>query len=96
MNIRPLRNFVVIKPDEEKEFTSGGIYLPGDINDKKSSVGTVMAVGPGIADKHGNRTPIGLNIGDKVMYNPNDLGKYKINDEYVYILIFQSIIGILS
>lgn len=96
MKIRPLRNYVVIQPEVEKEFTDSGIYLPGNINEKKPSIGEVLAVGPGVWNNKGELLTLGVNVGDKVMFHPNDLGKYIIDNKEVYLLVSPSIIGILS
>ena len=62
--IKPLRDFVVIKPDEIATITKSGIHLaPG--TKQKPVIGTVVAV---------NKTPH-LKVGDKVLY-----GKYDGND----------------
>ena len=71
MNIRPLRDRIVVKPLEGEEKTAGGIYLP-DTAKEKPQQGEVIAVGPGkfIEDK-GDRVAPPLTKGDKVIY-----GKY--------------------
>ncbi len=45
-NIKPLFDYVLIKPVESESKTASGIVLPDSV-DKKSQVGEVMAVGPG-------------------------------------------------
>ncbi|MEK7598021.1 MAG: co-chaperone GroES [Patescibacteria group bacterium] len=45
-NIKPLFDYVLIKPVEGESKTASGIVLPDSV-DKKSQVGEVMAVGPG-------------------------------------------------
>lgn len=46
MNIKPLIDNVLIKPDEQKK-TKGGIELPDSAQKEKPQEGTVVAVGPG-------------------------------------------------
>ena len=43
MNIRPLKNRIVVKPVEEDAKTAGGIYLP-DTAKEKPQTGEVVAV----------------------------------------------------
>ena len=55
MNIRPLRDRIVVKPLEGEEKTAGGIYLP-DTAKEKPQQGEVIAVGPGrFVEEKGDR-----------------------------------------
>lgn len=45
-NIKPLFDYVLIRPVEGESKTASGIVLP-DTVEKKSQVGEVMAIGPG-------------------------------------------------
>ena len=46
MKIRPLHNWVVIRPDQVKEKTVGGLIIP-DSAQEKTQMGEVLAIGPG-------------------------------------------------
>ena len=68
-NITPLEDRVVIEPSEDGETMRGGLYIP-DTAKEKPTQGTIVAVGPGRFEK-GERVPMELKTGDKVLY-----GKY--------------------
>jgi len=70
MNIKPLRDKVVVKRIEEEEKSGGGIIIP-DTAKEKPMQGKVMAVGPGAVDKNGKRIASELKKGDRVLF-----GKY--------------------
>ena len=70
MNLNPLDDRVVIEPLEAEETTAGGIVLP-DAAKEKSQRGKVLAVGPGKLLDSGERSPIGVAVGDEVLF-----GKY--------------------
>jgi chaperonin GroES len=74
LNVRPLDDRVVVEPLEAEEKTAGGILLP-DTAKEKPQRGKVLAVGPGKANDDGKRTPIGVAVGDTVLY-----GRYAGND----------------
>lgn len=59
MNVKPLQNRVLIKPQEKEEKTKGGIYLP-DTAREKTQQGVVMAVG--------DSKDIVVKAGDTVLY----------------------------
>ena len=70
MQIKPLADRVVVKPFEEAETVKGGIIIP-DTAKEKPMQGEVMEVGPGRTTEEGNKTPLEVQKGDKVLY-----GKY--------------------
>ncbi len=70
MTLNPLDDRVVIEPLEAEETTAGGIVLP-DAAKEKSQRGKVLAVGPGKLLDSGERSPVGVDVGDEVLF-----GKY--------------------
>src|SRR3990167_985774 len=84
MNIRPLRDHIVIRPIELERMSSGGIAIPDSIEPRNEYngpngkpyfsshclTGEVVAVGPGIVTERGV-LPIGVSVGDKVQYSMN-------------------------
>ncbi|MBN2280623.1 MAG: co-chaperone GroES [Candidatus Marinimicrobia bacterium] len=70
MKLKPLGDRVVVKPATAEEKTSGGIILP-DTAKEKPHQGEVVAVGAGKLKSDGERSPMELKVGDKVLY-----GKY--------------------
>ena len=61
---------IVVAPLEETEEMRGGLYIP-DTAKEKPQQGTVVAVGPGRMNDDGERIPMEVNAGDRVLY-----GKY--------------------
>lgn len=70
LNISPMADRIVIAPLEETEEMRGGLYIP-DTAKEKPQQGTVVAVGPGRMNDDGERIPMEVNAGDRVLY-----GKY--------------------
>ncbi len=78
MQLKPLSDYLLIKPIEEESVTKSGIVLP-DTMDKKEKIrrGEVVAVGTGKVLENGSIAPMSLKVGDKVMYK-EDWGAEKI------------------
>ena len=74
MKLKPLSDRVVIEPLEADDRTSGGIYLP-DTAKEKPQIGKIVAVGPGKISDAGEKIPMEVKAGDKVLY-----GKYSGTD----------------
>ena len=58
----PLGERLIVKPIEEEQTTSSGIFLP-DTAKEKPQEGEVVAVGPGRVTDEGNRVPMELTTG---------------------------------
>jgi chaperonin GroES len=70
VGITPMADRVVVEPLEETEEMRGGLYIP-DTAKEKPQQGTVVAVGPGRLNDDGDRIPMEVKTGDRVLY-----GKY--------------------
>ncbi|ETX02319.1 MAG: molecular chaperone GroES [Candidatus Entotheonella factor] len=70
MALRPLSDNVVVKRIDPEEEMSGGIIIP-DTAKEKPSEGEVLAVGPGKLMDNGERRPMAVQVGNRVLF-----GKY--------------------
>ena len=70
MALKPLGDRVIVKADEAESQTASGLYLASEAKEKPQT-GKVIAVGEGKIDKDGNKIPVPVKVGDKVIY-----GKY--------------------
>ncbi len=85
MNLRPLGDRVVVKPVEREEMTKSGIVLP-DTAKEKPQEGLVEAVGTGRILDSGQKVPMELEIGDRVLYAKYAGNEFK-QDEIEYLII---------
>ena len=85
-NFTPLGERVVLKPMEQEEVTtSSGLILP-DTAREKPQEGEVVAVGPGRITEEGNRIPMEIKAGDRVIYSKFAGTEYKEGDnEYLIV-----------
>ena len=84
IKVTPLEDRVVIMPSEESEEMRGGLYIP-DTAKEKPTQGEIVAVGPGRFEK-GERVPMDLKVGDKVIYGKYSGTPFTIEGEEVMIL----------
>ena len=66
--IKPLEDKIVVKAIEAELTTPSGLVIP-DTAKEKPQEGEVLAVGPGRVDDNGNRVPLDVAVGDKVIYS---------------------------
>ncbi|CCE28136.1 probable heat shock protein 10 (chaperonin CPN10) [Claviceps purpurea 20.1] len=65
-SLAPLLDRVLVQRIKAEAKTASGIYLP-ESSVEKLNEGKVLAVGPGALDKTGNRLPMGVAVGDRVL-----------------------------
>ena len=68
VSIKPLEDRVVVQANEAETTTASGLVIP-DTAKEKPQEGEVVAVGPGRIDDNGNRVPLDIVVGDKVIYS---------------------------
>lgn len=93
MNIRPLKDRIVVKPLEGDDTTAGGIILP-DTAKEKPIRGEVMAVGPGkFIESKGDRVPPSLIAGDRVIFGKYAGTEVRIDGEEYKILEVKDVLA---
>jgi chaperonin GroES len=95
LKLRPLADRLVVEPTEQEEMTASGIYVP-ETAKEKSQEGKVMAAGPGRKDEDGERIPMDVAVGDRVLYAKYGGTEVKLEDKKVLILKESDILAILE
>ena len=93
--IRPLGERVVVKPLPSEEKTKGGIVLP-DTAKEKPQEGEVIAVGSGKILETGQRVPIDLKPGDRILFSKYAGNEVKIDDVEYLIMREADILGVIE
>ena len=95
MAIKPLGDRVLIKSLEQEEEQIGGIIIP-DTAKEKPQEGEVIAVGPGRMLESGERQPISVAVGSKVLYGKYSPTEIKYNNEEYLIVREDDILAVLE
>src|SRR5687767_11772652 len=95
VKVNPLADRVVVKPLEESEQMRGGLYIP-DTAKEKPQQGEVVAAGPGRFDDKGNRLPMDVKAGDKVLYGKYSGTEVTIDGEQYLILRESDVLAIVG
>jgi chaperonin GroES len=95
IKIKPLGDRVIVEPIEPKEVMKGGIIIP-DTAKEKPMEGKVIAAGPGALNKKGERLPMDVKAGDKVLYGKYSGTEIKLDDVKYLIMHQEDILGILG
>jgi chaperonin GroES len=95
MNLRPLGDRVVVKPVEREEKTKSGILLP-DTAKEKPQEGIVEAVGTGRILDSGQKVPMELKVGDKVLYGKYSGTEITLEGDQVLILRETDVLAVVG
>ena len=85
MSIKPIREKLVVKPQQKEEKSSGGIFLTNNAKEDGPSKGVVVAVGSGHITVNGDIVPLEVSEGDTVVF-AKGAGK-KVTDEETELVI---------
>lgn len=95
LQLKPLGNRVVVEPLEQEEVTPGGIVLPETAKEKPQQ-GVVLSVGPGDRDEKGQRIPMDVSVGDKVLFAKYSGTEVKVDGKKLLILRESDILAIIE
>jgi chaperonin GroES len=70
MNVKPLRDKILVKPKPVEEVSAGGIIIPETAKDVPVE-GKILAVGNGILTRDGDHIPLDVSVGDNILYKKN-------------------------
>ena len=93
VNVRPLRDRVLVKRVEEGEQKVGGIIIP-DAAKEKPQRAEVVAVGSGRTLENGTRVPLTVKAGDTVLVGKWSGTEVKIDGAEYLIIKEDEILGI--
>ncbi len=85
MKFRPLHDRVVVKRIEEEQKTKGGIIIP-DTAKEKPMQGEILAVGPGARGEDGKLIPLGVAVGDRVLFGKWSGTEVKLDGDELLIM----------
>ncbi len=94
LRLKPLADRLVVEPIEREETTASGIYVPETAKEKPQE-GKVIAVGPGRKDDEGERIPMDIAEGDRVLFAKYGGTEVKLEDQKYLILKESDVLAIL-
>jgi len=95
MNVRPLRDRILVKRLEEEEQRIGGIIIP-DTAKEKPQQGKAVAVGTGRVTDEGKVVPLDVKAGDRILFGKYAGSEIKLDGEEYLIVREDEVLGILD
>jgi chaperonin GroES len=97
--IKAPEDIIIIKMEKkssEPEQNASGLLIIKNELDEPKNIGVAFAVGEGRQLKSGVRVPMDVKVGDKIMFNPNNVVKFKHEGEDYISLFSASVLAILE
>lgn len=94
--IRPLRDRVVIKREDEEHVSAGGIVIPDTASNEKPTRGKVCFVGTGEVLKDGSVRPLAVKVGDQVLFGKYSGTEVKIDGTDYVIMKEEDILAVIE
>jgi chaperonin GroES len=95
MNLRPLHDRVIVKRMEEERMSAGGIVIP-DSAAEKPVRGEVLAVGNGKILESGEKRPLDVKAGDKVLFGKYAGTEVKVDGEELLVMREEDIMAVIE
>ncbi len=96
MNLKPLDDRIVVRPNEAETQTASGLVIP-DTAKEKPQQGEVLAVGPGKrAESSGELIPVDISVGDTVLYSKYGGTEITVSGEDLLVLNSRDVLAIVE
>ncbi|WP_323718301.1 co-chaperone GroES [Paracoccus aminovorans] len=95
MSFTPLHDRVLVRRIEGDETTKGGLIIP-DTAKEKPQEGEVVSVGAGGRREDGERIPMDVKAGDRILFGKWSGSEIKLNGEDVLIMKEGDILGVIA
>lgn len=95
MKIRPLHDRILVKRLEEEQKTKGGIIIPDSAKEKPAE-GEVVAVGKGKVNDKGERIPVELKAGDRILFSKYGGTEVKVEGQEYLIMREDDVLGVVE
>src|SRR3990167_8319356 len=95
INIRPLRDRLLVRRIDEETTTKGGIIIPDSAKEKPQE-GEVVAVGSGRISENGKVTHLDVKVGDKILFSKYSGTEVKVEGEEYLIVREDDVQGVIA
>jgi chaperonin GroES len=96
MNLKPLDDRIVVRPNEAEQTTVSGLVIP-DTAKEKPQQGEVLAAGPGRrSEQTGEIIPLDVKVGDTVVYRKYGGTEITVGGEDVLILSSRDVLAVVG
>ena len=95
MQLKPLSDRIVVEVKSVEEKTKGGLFLP-DTAQEKPQEGVVVAVGSGRVLDNGQKLPLEVKVGDRIIFSKYSGSEIKVDEKKYVIFGERDVLAIIG
>lgn len=95
MQLKPLADRIVVKVISGEEKTKSGLYLPNTAKEKPQE-GEVIAIGSGKILNNGQKLPLDVKVGDRIIFSKYSGSEIKLDGEEFVIFSERDVLAIIE
>ena len=95
MKLRPLHDRVIVKRIDSETKTASGIVIP-DAAAEKPDQGEILAVGPGKKNDKGELSPVGVKVGDRVLFGKYSGQTVKVDGKELLVMKEEDVFAVVQ
>jgi chaperonin GroES len=95
IKLQPLGDRVVVEREQSEAVTAGGIVLPDSAKDKPTR-GKVISVGEGRLLDNGQRSPLQVKVGQRVLFSSYAGDNFKVGTRELLLLREEDILAVIE
>ena len=95
MKLRPLHDRVIVKRLDQERKTASGIVIPDNAAEKPDQ-GEVLAIGDGKVGDDGKVRPLGVKVGDKVLFGKYSGQTVKVEGDELLVMREEDIMAVVE
>ena len=96
MTLQPVSNHIILKAKAAESVTASGIIIPDTVDKDRPEQAEVVAVGPGKMLESGQRSPVGVEVGQTVLFRKFTPDEVELDGEKYLIVRAEDIIAIIK
>ena len=95
-NLKPLHDHLIVKAISDEQATKAGIILPDTVDKERSEKGEVIAVGPGKFSQTGERMPMTVSVGNKILFKKYSPDEISLDGEEFLIIAESDVLAVIE
>lgn len=96
LKLRPVGEYILVKPIEEEEKTPSGLILQSSGKGERPQRGKIIALGSGKLNDKGERVPFSVSEGDSVVFKKYSYEEVELDGEEYLLMKEGDVLGVIE
>jgi chaperonin GroES len=96
LNLKPIGEYILVKPIPEEETTVSGLILQTSTKGERPQKGSIIALGAGKLNDKGERVPFTVEVDQKILFKKYSPEEVEVDGETYLLMREQDILAIIT